>query len=185
MLKNKKRVKNVTMTISEEDVEKELELHDQLDLVLVLAIGPSPAPHLVVQKRAILLSKLLGVDSEAEPYHYGLYSETITEKLQSAKNATLFRKRDGKYELTPMGMRAYEILKRLVVKKGEDILHFIEILHRISDDELLALTYHLFPESFEESKIKEKVRAMIEQFKGKGIIKARREGEKIVLEADA
>jgi hypothetical protein len=27
--------------------------------------------------------------------------------------------------------------------------------------------------------------AMIEQFKGKGIIKARREGEKIVLEADA
>jgi hypothetical protein len=55
----------------------------------------------------------------------------------------------------------------------------------MSDDELLALTYHLFPESFEESKIKEKIRAMIEQFKGKGITKARKEREKIVLEIDA
>jgi len=178
----------VTMsgTISEEDVEKELELHDQLDLVLVLAIGPSPASHLAVQKRAILISKLLGVDLEVKPYRYGLYSETITEKLQSAKNATLFRKRDGKHELTPMGLRAYyEILKRLAAKKGEDTSRFIEILHRMGDDELLALTYHLFPESFEESEIKDKVRAVIEQLRGRGTIKARREGEKIVLEVDA
>jgi uncharacterized protein YwgA len=79
------------VTVSEEDVERDLKLHDQLDLVLVLAIGSSPAPHLVVQKRALLISKLLGVDSEAEPYYYGPYSETITEKLQDARNATLFR----------------------------------------------------------------------------------------------
>jgi uncharacterized protein YwgA len=175
------------VTVSEEDVERELKLHDQLDLVLVLAIGSSPAPHLVVQKRAVLISKLLGVDSEAEPYYYGPYSETITEKLQDARNATLFRRRgDGKYELTLMGVRAYELLmKRLAVEKGEDVPRFIETLHRMSEGELLALTYHLFPESFEESKIKGKVRVMIERFKGKGLVKAKREGEKIVLEVDA
>jgi len=175
------------VTASEEDVEKELKLHDQLDLALVLAIGSSPAPHLVVQRRAVLISELLGVDPEAEPCYYGPYSETITEKLQDARNATLFRRRgDGKYELTLMGTRAYELLvKRLAVEKGEDVPRFIEALHRMSEDELLALTYHLFPESFEESKIKGKVRAMIERFKGKGLVKAEREGEKIVLEVDA
>jgi hypothetical protein len=55
----------------------------------------------------------------------------------------------------------------------------------MSEGELLALTYHLFPESFEESKIKGKVRVMIERFKDKGLVKAKREGEKIVLEVDA
>jgi len=174
------------VTVSEKDVKRELELHDPLDLVLVLAIGPKPASHLAVQKRAILISKILGVDPEAEPYYYGPYSETITEKLQDAKNATLFRRRSGKYELTPMGARAYELLmERLRVEKGEDVPRFIETLHRMNEDELLALTYHLFPESFEESKIKDEARAMISRFKAKGLVKARREGEKIVIEVDA
>jgi hypothetical protein len=48
--------------ISDEDVEKELALHDDLDLVLVLAIGPRPATHSVIQMRAILICKLLGID---------------------------------------------------------------------------------------------------------------------------
>jgi len=169
--------------VSEGVVERELELHDPLDLVLVLAVGPKPSPHLTVQRRAVLISKLLGVDSEAEPSRCGPYSETITEKLQDAKNATLFVRKGGKYELTPMGARAYELLmNRLRAEKGEDVPRFIEALHRMSEDELLALTYHLFPESFEESKIKDVARAVISCFKAKGLIRARREGEKVVIE---
>jgi len=37
-----------------------------------------------VQKQALLISRILEVDSEAEPYKCGLYSETVTEKLQNA-----------------------------------------------------------------------------------------------------
>jgi len=53
---------------SDEEVEEELKLHDDLDLTLVLAIGRSPARHSLIQRRAILIAKLLGVDPEAEPY---------------------------------------------------------------------------------------------------------------------
>jgi hypothetical protein len=172
--------------VSMEEVEKDLELHDPLDLVLVLAIGPSPASHLKVQKRAILISSVLGVNPEAEPYDYGLYSETITEKLLDAKNATLFRRReDGQYELTSMGRRAYELLmERLNTRSKENISSFIRVLHDMSEEELLALTYHLFPTSFKESKIKGRVLAIINRFKEKGLVRAKKEGEKIVIEVE-
>jgi hypothetical protein len=52
----------MSCNISDEDVEKELALHDELDLVLVLAIGLRPASHSVIQKRAMLICKLLGID---------------------------------------------------------------------------------------------------------------------------
>ena len=158
--------------MSEEVVERELELHDPLDLVLVLAVGPKPSPHLTVQRRAVLISKLLGVDPEAEPSRCGPYSETITEKLQDARNATLFRRRDGKYELTPTGMRAYELLvEKLKARRGEGVSHFVEALHRINEKELLALTYHFSPELFEESEVKNKAREVVSRFKGKGLVK--------------
>jgi hypothetical protein len=48
--------------VSDEDIENELALHDELDLVLVLAIGPSPATHSTIQRRAMLICKLLGID---------------------------------------------------------------------------------------------------------------------------
>ena len=168
------------------EVERELKLCDPLDLVLLLAIGPKPASHLQVQKRALLISHVLEVDSEAEPYKYGLYSETITEKLQDARNGYFINRKNNRYVLTPEGLCAYVILMdKLAVKKGEDISRFIEMLHKMREKDLLAITYYLFPESFKESEIKENVIATIRQYRDKGFLKARKEGEKIVLEVKA
>jgi hypothetical protein len=172
--------------VNAEDVRKELELHDRLDLVLILAIGPKPASHLEIQKRAILISSILHIDPEAEPYDYGLYSETITEKLQDAKNVVFFRRRkDNLYELTPLGRQAYEFLLDKLKVKEKDLPLFIETIRKMDEKELLVLTYHLFPSSLEESKIKNEVLALIKQYTGKGFIKAKKEGGKLVMEVDA
>jgi len=142
--------------------------------------------HLHVQKRALLISRILGVDSEAEPYKYGLYSETITEKLQDARNEYFIGRQDNRYKLTPEGLYAYNILMdKLATKKSEDVPRFIELLHEMDEKDLLALTYHLFPESFEESEIKGDVLTAIEQYKKRGFLKAKREGEKVVIEVKA
>jgi hypothetical protein len=53
---------DMTCDVSDEDVEKELALHDELDLVLVLAIGPGTATLSTIQRRAMLICKLLGID---------------------------------------------------------------------------------------------------------------------------
>ena len=65
-----------------------------------------------------------------------------------------------------------------------DIRLFIETIHNMDSKELLALTYHLFPASLAESKIKSEVLALIERFKGKGFVKGKKEGEKIIIEVD-
>ena len=172
--------------VNKEEVEEELKLRDSLDLVLLLAIGPKPSSHLQVQKRALLISRILGVDSEAEPYKYGLYSETITEKLQDARNEYFIDKKDNQYRLTPEGLYAYDILmNKLAIKKSEDIPRFIEILYEMNKKNLLALTYYLFPESFVESEIKEEVLTTIKQCKKRGLLKAKREGERVIIEVKA
>ena len=152
--------------VNKKEVEEELRLCDSLDLVLLLAIGPTLSSHLQVQKRALLISRILGVDSEAEPYKYGLYSETITEKLQDARNEYFIERQDNRYKLTPEGLYAYNILlNKLATKKSEDVPRFIKLLHKMDEKDLLALTYHLFPESFKESEIKGEVLRAIKQYR--------------------
>ena len=169
--------------VNKKEVEEELRLRDSLDLVLLLAIGPTLSSHLQVQKRALLISLILGIDSEAEPYKYGLYSETVTEKLHDAKNEYFIERQDNRYKLTPEGLCAYNILMdKLAAKKREDVSRFIKLIHKMDEKDLLVLSYHLLPESFKESEIKGDVLTAIKQYRERGFLKAKREKEKVVIE---
>uniref|UniRef100_A0A7J2TI96 Uncharacterized protein n=1 Tax=Archaeoglobus fulgidus TaxID=2234 RepID=A0A7J2TI96_ARCFL len=162
-----------------EEVKKELEFWDPLDRVLLLSIGPNPASHTEIQKRAVVISSILGIDLDVEPYEYGLYSETITEKLSDERNSVFFVKKGRFYELTEKGKMAWKILTE---KLDREILEFIDALYKMDRNELLALVYHLFPSSFTKSKIGKKILAAINKYKNRGFVKVRREGDKVILE---
>jgi len=105
------------VTVSEEDVERELKLYDQLDLVL--AIGSSPAPHLVAQKRAVLISKLLAWTRRRSHIITGRTPRPSLRSFKMRRARLSSGEGDDKYELTLMGMRAYELfMKRLAVERG-------------------------------------------------------------------
>jgi len=178
--------KKPQIPIRKNEVIEELKLCDPLDKIILLSIGPKETSHLGVQKRALLISRILAVDSEAEPYKYGLYSETITEKLQNGRNEFFINRRNNKYLLTPEGLYAYQVLlERLKARDKKDIASFIETLHQIDEMDLLALAYHLFPESFKESEIKEIALRTIKRHKKKEFVRAKKEGEKIIIKVMA
>lgn len=156
------------------------------DFILILALGKKPSFELEVQKRAIILSKILGIELDFVPYKFGYYSEQITEKLNDERLGYLISRNDKKYKLTEMGQKAYDhLLEQLKAKNKEDVAQFLESLSKLNEDDLLALTYHLFPESMIESEIKERVKKRIETLKKESPFESRIEKDRIVIEINS
>jgi len=168
-----------------EDVVEELRLLDKEDVLLLLSIGKRPSSNIRIEKTALLLSEILGIELDAIPYKYGMFSETIYEKLYDERLWKFIRRKNDKSELTKEGQQAYDyFLEKLKTKNREDAFQLLETLHRLSDEDLLAITYHLFPESKLESEIKERVQRRIEELKKSSTAHGRVEGDRVVIEIE-
>lgn len=159
-----------------------LEQLDEEDIAIILAIGDRKLNHLKVQKIALIVGKLLGFDISAVPYKYGSFSEDIMEKLQSPRNRDLFIKTSEGYSLSENARRLYQVLIKKLEEKGKkDIAEFIETIRDLDDDELLALTYWLFPEFTTKSEIKKRIEKKIAELR-KNVMKISRSHEGISVE---
>lgn len=168
---------------------EELKLLDDLDLLIILTLGPKKLRHTEVQKIAIILSKLLGIkDIDVEAYHYGGFSETIMEKLQSKHLSDYFVKENNHYRLTKKGLMAYHILLEKLKAKGlTDVIQVLEALRELPSDDIVAIQYFLFPEYTHKSKIKGKVSMILRKYreKSKKIIEVKDLGEKKIVKIEA
>jgi len=159
-----------------------LEQLDEEDIAIILAIGDRKLNHLKVQKIALIVGKLLGFDISMVPYKYGGFSEDIMEKLQSPRNRDLFIRTPEGYSLSENARQIYQILVKKLEEKGrKDITEFIEVIRDLDDDELLALTYWLFPEFTTKSEIKKRVEKKIAELQ-KNIMKITRSRDGLILE---
>lgn len=171
------------------DVLEDLMLLDDLDIAVILALGPEKLNHLKIQKIAFLISKFLRLESDATPYAYGPFSETIMEKLVTGYLSDYIARDTKGYRLSERGLRVYEALVKILMEKGrENELKAIDALRKLPEDKLLLLIYHLFPDFAQESKIVEN----IERLRKKAVQKSlrlfkveRSKDDSMVLEIDA
>ncbi|MEM3240829.1 MAG: hypothetical protein QXY31_11955, partial [Metallosphaera sp.] len=156
-----------------------------LDYLIILAIGDKGNKSTKIQKIVLILSKLLNIQTDTEPYHFGGYSETVAERLNSRSRLQFFVKTDDKYKLTEKGEELYhKLLESLKAKNKEDVIKILNTLHKMSNEHLIALTYFLYPETTEKSTIKEDINKIIESLKerGKKRFKVERQGNEVTIE---
>jgi thiamine kinase-like enzyme len=150
---------------------------DDLDCLVILAIGDKGNKSTKIHKMVIILSKLLNIQMDTEAYQG--YSETVAERLNSRSETQFFVKIDNKYKLTEQGKELYyELLEQLRAKNRDDVVALLNALSRMSNKNLLALTYFLYPETTEKSTTEDDINKIIQSLKEKGKknFKVKREG---------
>ena len=160
-------------------------LLDDLDYLIILAIGDKGNKSTKIQKTVLVLSNLLNIQTDTEAHNFGGYSETVAERLKSRSRIHFFVKNGNEYKLTEQGKELYyKLLEQLKAKNMEDVVKVLDTLHKMSNENLIALTYFLYPETTEKSTIKGDVNKVIESLKEKGKkgFKVGREGNEITIE---
>jgi len=138
--------------------------------LIILAIGDKGNKNTKIHKTVLVLSKLLNIQTDA----FEGYSETVAERLSSRSTLPFFVKVNRTYKLTEQGRELYyKLLEQLRAKNREEVVKLLDILHRMSNKKLTALTYFLYPETTENS--------TVELFEKKGF-KVEREGSEVTVE---
>jgi len=153
---------------------------DDLDYLIILAIGDKGNKSTKIHKIVLVLSKLLNIQTDTEAYQG--YSEAVAERLNSRSELPFFVKIDNKYKLTEQGKELYyKSLEQLRAKNREDVVKVLDTLHKMSNENLIALAYFLYPETTEKSTVKDKVIESLKE-KGKKNFKIEREGNEVTIE---
>jgi hypothetical protein len=153
---------------------------DDLDYLIILAIGDKGNKSTKIHKIVLVLSKLLNIQTDTEAYQG--YSETVAERLNSRSELPFFVKVNRMYKLTEQGKELYyKSLEQLRAKNREDVVKVLDTLHKMSNENLIALAYFLYPETTEKSTVKDKVIESLKE-KGKKNFKIEREGNEVTIE---
>ena len=93
-------------------------------------------------------------------YHYGMYSDTVAQEIENLVANGLAAEINGKFSPTPAGEAISEEVKETLQKSVKDATLLFETIEQYKDlteDELLVLTYYLFPEFARNSEIRGRV----------------------------
>ncbi len=144
-----------------EDLLNELKTLDNDTVLTILSLGDSKLNHLKLQKMVFLLSMLSNLEPRAIAYKYGAFDEYLMEKIQDPCQD--FIKRQGEeYMLTEKGKEIYFLIIEKMKEKQPKIVSFSDIIRKVSDQDILAITYFLFPEYASNSEIYDSVKRDIE-----------------------
>ena len=92
------------------------------------------------------------------PDNYGPSSDYVIDIYNRLIEYSVARLRKGKIEITPLGRRIFEILKRDVKKNEFDMISEMkELCSDLTNDELLGLIYFTYPDMTTESLVKEEI----------------------------
>ena len=111
-------------------------------------LGNAPLRSKVMIQKLLFLFSNVFTDFQGllryEPHLLGPYSETVENTLQSLIQLGLISNGSSGYRLTAEGQ---ELFKSLVPKEeiSRVILDFKEFLHDLSEDEILAFIYSIYP----------------------------------------
>lgn len=155
---------------------------DDEDFLVILSIGKSRLSHTQVQKISYILSNVTELKGKFTAYDYGNFSETIMEKIQSPLNRNIYNMNKDTYFLTPKGVKIYEeMVNSLPPDTKQSVLDLLELLRKLNAEKLEVLTYHLFPEMTEKSKIRPKIENLVSQLKSDSKMRAVRDGHTVTL----
>ncbi|MDG7000447.1 MAG: hypothetical protein JRN15_15225 [Nitrososphaerota archaeon] len=151
----------------EDRLMDDLRLADNEELFSILSLGDARQSHLKLQKVVFILSKIHNNKSAAVAYKFGPFDEYLMEKIQSS-DLPFISNESGKYQLTPYGKLAYPKVKQRIGETRPDLVDFADVLRSMSERDIKAVSYYLFPEFTQESEIREEVKHDIEKLLNSG-----------------
>jgi len=149
-----------------EDKAQNAALSDKLVLALV---SRRPSRATAIQKIGLLVNSVLSgtVPAGFEPHFFGGFNETIDASVEELQEEGFLWQDDaGAYSLTPSGKSLLEdyLTDRESTKVKELTEQIAGRMANLSDREIIAIAYEMFPELTGKSLIKEKV-AQTRRFK--------------------
>lgn len=141
------------MEWDEEYLNDTLKNLDNEQILSIMAIGERSISRLKLQKIIFLSSNILKIDiaDNFEAYDYGMYNEAVMEEVLDMSEIIDSSK---KLSLTDFGLAIYN---RLIEILDQKIIVLFQSLGTLTEDDLLNIAYHLYPEYTVNSKIKDKV----------------------------
>lgn len=118
-----------------------------------------------IHKMALFVGSILEGTNEKTgthgAYHFGGFSEEIDSTLTQFLEDGIVNKINGEFYLTEYGKKIIKVLEEIGDTETKNAImdsnKIIDYLRELNDDNLLRLTYLLFPETTTNSKIKERV----------------------------
>lgn len=168
-------------SIQNDELVDELRSLDEDQIISILTIGKKKLSHIKLQKMVFILSRLISRNTKAVPYKFGAFDEYLMEKIQS-KDQDMIVSDNGKYALSQRGLKAYGLVRNSMEAKKPESVVLADALRKMSDDDLLAVSYYLYPESADKSEIKDRVNKRIEILTNKKkILKISEENGEIII----
>lgn len=132
-----------------------------------------------IEIKSISIGSKMVIGRDGRPHRVSIIDIVIEKKTE---HIVIVVKQQSSRSITEKEEEVrHKLLEQLKAKNMEDI---IDILEKMSNDELIALTYFLYPEIIEKSAIKEDINKIIDSLKerGKKHFKVERQGNEITIE---
>lgn len=146
------------MAYTHQDIVDDYEYLTSSEILLLSIVKCGPAKSTRIQKLGLFIERILEVDPEIAhgSYNYGGYSDELDEAVSSMKGDGAIKQTPDGYELTEYGADLLAESKNDSENKDlvQGVPPIISFLDSLSDQQLLKLSYILYPDTTDKSLIK-------------------------------
>jgi len=148
--------------ISEEDLKEDVDDLNDNEITLLSILQNTPTKTTRIQKLGIFVDRIMYDRSpdSAGAYHYGGFSDNLDDAIESMKSDGAIVATANGFQLTEYGQRIYEEAKKkeTIKAKIETVDEIKSFFDSLSDQQLLKLSYIFYPDTTEESLIKDRIK---------------------------
>ena len=145
----------------EDDLEEFAEIISEPEKLAILFIGYSNEVKSTRLQKMVLVAKAIlegKVPTTHGAYLFGGYSDDIDEGTETLRSEGFLSYESGKgFYLSDDGNKIFEYLKKKETKLNDTVHKVSEMFKGLSDKQVTAITYKLFPQLTENSVIKEEM----------------------------
>jgi hypothetical protein len=145
----------------EDDSEEFAEIISEPEKLAILFIGYSNEVKSTRLQKMVLVAKAIlegKVPTTHGAYLFGGYSDDIDEGTETLRSEGFLSYESGKgFYLSDDGNKIFEYLKKKETKLNDIVYKVSEMFKGLSDKQVTAITYKLFPQLTENSVIKEEM----------------------------
>ena len=149
------------MAYSHEDVVDDAEYLSKSEVTLLAIVSCGPFKITRIQKLGLFVDKVLegSVELSYGAYNYGAYSDSLSEAVSSMMGDGALKLVSDGYCLTSYGSDLLSEAKNNPEFKDliEKIPTIVSFFDSLSDQQLLKLSYILYPETTDKSLIKDRI----------------------------
>jgi len=157
-------------------VRSKIEGFSKTDRLVLLILSISNKIKITrLQKIGLLINAVIQgrVPTSHNAYYFGAFSEDIDDSVTKFSDSSIVNATSDGFVLSPYGKSIINQMKESSNEEDRKVLEvtetIVKALSKMNDNDVLALTYYLFPEFTDDSLIKKEVERRIQQHGIRGV----------------